>query len=245
MLVNDDAGATGRAMHALASDLFPICRSVTGEGVRRTLAILRNHIPLSSIEVPSGTAVFDWVVPDEWNIRGAWIDDERGERIVDFRANNLHVVNYSTPIRCRMALSELKPHLHSLPDQPDLIPYRTTYYKETWGFCLSHRQLQQLDDGFYDVCIDSTLQPGHLTMGEYYLRGDCEEEVLISVHICHPSLANDNLSGISLAVASRTVCKSVGGAIRTAFFSFPAPSGRLPGWLSMKAKQGTSNMGSC
>jgi aminopeptidase-like protein len=188
-------------MHALASELFPICRSITGDGVRVTLDILRKHIPLSSIEVPSGTSVFDWVVPDEWNIRDAWIKDERGERVVDFRANNLHVVNYSTPVRQRMALAELKPHLYTLPEQPELIPYRTSYYRDSWGFCLSHRRLQQLADGFYDVCIDSTLGPGHLTMGECCLQGESQDEILLSAHICHPSLANDNLSGIALAVA--------------------------------------------
>jgi aminopeptidase-like protein len=188
-------------MHALASELFPICRSITGDGVRRTLDILREHIPLSSIEIPSGTAVFDWVVPNEWNIRDAWIKDERGERVVDFRTNNLHVVSYSTPIRRRMPLAELKPHLHSLPQQPDLIPYRTSYYKESWGFCLSHRALEHLSDGVYDVCIDATLSPGHLTIGECYVPGESQDEVLLSAHICHPSLANDNLSGVALAVA--------------------------------------------
>jgi aminopeptidase-like protein len=201
MSASSEGAAIGRDMHALAAELYPICRSLTGDGVRRTLDILREHIPLSSIEVSSGTPVFDWVVPDEWNIRDAWIADEHGARIVDFSGNNLHVVGYSTPIRQRMALADLKPHLHSLPEQPDLIPYRTTYYKEGWGFCLSHRQLQQLAEGFYDVCIDSSLAPGHLTMGECYLPGESQEEVLLSAHVCHPSLANDNLSGIALAVA--------------------------------------------
>jgi aminopeptidase-like protein len=198
---SSEGGAIGREMHALASELFPICRSLTGDGVRRTLDILRKHVPVSSIEVPSGTPVFDWEVPNEWNIRDAWIKNERDERVVDFKANNLHVVGYSIPIRQRMALADLKPHLHSLPDQPDLIPYRTTYYKEGWGFCLSHRELEQLPDGFYDVCIDSTLAAGHLTMGECYLPGESQDEVLLSAHVCHPSLANDNLSGLALSVA--------------------------------------------
>lgn len=188
-------------MHALASELFSICRSITGDGVRRTLELLRRHIPVSSIEVPSGTEVFDWIVPNEWNIRDAWIKNERGERVVDFQANNLHVVNYSTPVKQRMTLADLKPHLHSLPEQPDLIPYRTSYYKESWGFCLSHHQLQQFAEGVYDVCIDSTLTAGHLTLGECYLPGESQDEVLVSTHICHPSLANDNLSGVALAVA--------------------------------------------
>jgi aminopeptidase-like protein len=198
---SNEGTAIGRDMYALACELFPICRSLTGDGVRRTLDILRKHLPLSSIEVPSGTPVFDWVVPNEWNIRDAWIEDEYGKRVVDFTVNNLHVVSYSTPIRQRMTLAALKPYLHSLPGQPDLIPYRTTYYREDWGFCLSHRQLQRLPDGLYDVCIDSTLAPGHLTMGEWYLPGESQEEVLLSAHICHPSLANDNLSGLALAVA--------------------------------------------
>jgi len=187
-------------MHALIRELYPICRSITGEGFRASLRRLAEVVPIELQEVATGTKVFDWTVPKEWNIRDAWIADATGRRVVDFRASNLHVVNYSVPVRARMTLSELRPRLHTLPEQPDLVPYRTTYYAEDWGFCLTHRQLQALPEGEYDVCIDATLAPGHLTYGESVLRGESDEEVLISVHSCHPSLANDNLSGMAVAV---------------------------------------------
>jgi aminopeptidase-like protein len=186
-------------MHALITELFPICRSITGEGFRSSLRRLGEVVPITLTEVPTGTTVFDWTVPKEWNIRDAWIADATGRRVVDFRASNLHVVNYSVPVRRRMTLEELRPRLHSLPDQPDLVPYRTTYYAEDWGFCLSHRQLEALPAGEYDVCIDATLEPGHLTYGECLLPGETTDEILISVHSCHPSLANDNLSGMVVA----------------------------------------------
>jgi len=188
-------------MHALAAQLFPICRSITGNGVRETLRILQEHIPVEMLEVPSGTPVFDWMVPNEWNIRDAWIKNLQGERVIDFNAHNLHVMSYSVPVERRMSISDLRRHLFTLPEQPDLIPYRTSYYRENWGFCLTQRQLDRLIDPAYDVCIDSTLEPGHLTMGECFLAGETREEVLISCHVCHPSLANDNLSGIAVAVA--------------------------------------------
>lgn len=196
-----DRGASGDWMHAFASELFPICRSITGEGLRTTLRRIQQEIPIAIHEVPSGTQVLDWTVPEEWNIRDAWIANARGERLIDFHAHNLHVASYSTPLRARMSLDELRPHLHSLPQHPDWIPYRTSYYKRTWGFCLTHRQLQQLEPGEYDVCIDSTLAPGALSYGELLLRGASEDEFLVSVHCCHPSLANDNLSGVAVAVA--------------------------------------------
>jgi aminopeptidase-like protein len=189
----------GQAMYRFAGELFPICRSITGNGVRDTLRLIRDRIPLETHEVPSGTAVFDWTVPLEWNIRDAYVADEQGRRLVDFRQCNLHVVNYSRPIKARMRLAELRDHLYAIPEHPDWIPYRTSYYKESWGFCLSYRQYQGLGDDVYEVCIDSTLEPGHLTYGECYLAGQSPDEVLISCHICHPSLANDNLSGIAVA----------------------------------------------
>lgn len=199
-LSTDEAEQVGRQIYQLVSDLYPICRSITGNGVRETLAILQEHIPLQIHEVPSETQVFDWTVPKEWNIRDAYIKESKGVRVVDFRKSNLHVVSYSVPVKGKMPLSELKPHLHSLPEHPDWIPYRTSYYQETWGFCLSHKQLMELrDDEVYEVCIDSTLEPGSLTYGEYYLPGASEDEVLISCHVCHPSLCNDNLSGVSVA----------------------------------------------
>jgi len=198
--IADDAGAR---MYALVEELYPICRSITGDGVRDTLARIERQLPAPMIrtEVPSGTAVLDWTVPREWNIRDAWIADASGARVVDFRASNLHVVNYSVPVRARMSLAELRPHLHTLPDHPDWIPYRTSYYAETWGFCLRQRQLDAMADGDYEVCIDATLAPGHLSYGELVLPGDSADEVLLSTHVCHPSLCNDNLSGIAVATA--------------------------------------------
>jgi len=186
-------------MHRFAASLYPICRSITGDGVRRSLAIVGEKIPLRIFEVPSGTTVFDWIVPKEWNIRDAYIKHPGGQRIVDFQACNLHVVNYSASVRARISLEQLKPHLFTITDRPDHIPYRTSYYDEDWGFCLSHNQLLALENVEYEVCIDSTLKDGHLTYGECYLPGNSSDEVLISCHICHPSLANDNLSGLAVA----------------------------------------------
>ena len=191
----------GEELHRFAADLYPICRSITGDGIRRTLAAIQDRIPLQISEVPTGTSVFDWTVPKEWNIRDAYIKDARGKRVVDFQQNNLHVLNYSVPVRIKMPLSELRPHLSTIPEHPDWIPYRTSYYQENWGFCLSHNQLETLEDGEYEVCIDSTLVDGHLSYGECALPGHLSDEVLISCHICHPSLANDNLSGLTVATA--------------------------------------------
>jgi aminopeptidase-like protein len=195
------ATQSGAAMHRLIAELFPICRSITGDGVRATLRRVAELLPLVTHEVPSGTPVFDWSVPKEWNIRDAYIADSRGERVVDFRRSNLHVVSYSAPVRRRMALAELRPHLFTLPEQPERTPYRTSYYQESWGFCLPHRQLAELRDEEYEVVIDSTLADGSLTYGECLIPGELQDEVLISCHVCHPSLANDNLSGLALATA--------------------------------------------
>lgn len=190
--------SAGEDMLRFIAEAYPICRSITGDGVRRTLGMLRDQIPMEIHEVSSGTPVFDWTVPKEWNIRDAWIADPSGRKIVDFQASNLHVLNYSVPVHERLPLAELKKHLFTLPDKPDLIPYRTSYYKETWGFCLSHDQLQALPEGEYEVRIDSTLEDGSLTYGELFLPGESEREVLLSTHVCHPSLCNDNLSGIAV-----------------------------------------------
>jgi aminopeptidase-like protein len=187
----------GKSMHALMRELFPICRSITGAGVRETLAALGRRIPLELHEVPSGTQVLDWTVPDEWNIEDAYIARD-GCRVVDFRESNLHVMNYSEPVRAVMPVAELRTHLHALPEHPEWVPYRTSYYSRAWGFCLSQRQLDALEDGDYEVVIDSTLEPGSLTYGECFLPGERDEEVLLTTHVCHPSLANDNLSGIAL-----------------------------------------------
>jgi aminopeptidase-like protein len=188
----------GAAMHQLMTELYPICRSITGDGFRHTMKILQSHLSLDVHEVPTGTQVYDWRVPREWNIRDAYVKNPQGEKIIDFARSNLHVLNYSIPVHDRLSLAELKTHLYSLPAQPDLIPYRTSYYKDNWGFCVPHRLLETLGEGEYEVFIDSTLQEGHLTYGEYVVRGETQDEVLISCHSCHPSLCNDNLSGISL-----------------------------------------------
>jgi aminopeptidase-like protein len=193
----DDAG-TGKEIFALAAEIYPICRSITGDGVRATLAHLARHIDLEVHEVPTGTQVFDWAIPREWTIRNAYIESASGERVVDFADCNLHVLNYSGPVRAKLPLDELKKHVFTLPDQPDLVPYRTSYYADNWGFCMAHNRLAALPDGLYEVVIDASLDDGSLTYGEYLHPGETEEEFLFSAHICHPSLANDNCSGLAL-----------------------------------------------
>ena len=194
-----DPVTAGRDMYDLIAELYPICRSITGEGFRSTLDTLAGHLDLAVHEVASGTRVFDWTVPREWNITDAYVATSAGERVIDFRASNLHVVSYSIPVDARMSLSELRPHLHTLPEHPDWIPYRTSYYDDNWGFCLSQRQLDGLAEDEYHVVIDSSLTDGYLTYGEYLVPGALAEEVLVSCHACHPSLCNDNLSGVALA----------------------------------------------
>ena len=185
---------------ALARELQPICRSITGDGLRETLRILRRELPLNIREVPSGTQVLDWTVPDEWNIRDAYIKNSKGERLVDFQKCALHVINYSVPVKATMTRIELEPHLHSLPDRPTAIPYKTSYYRKTWGFCLSQQQRDRLGDGPFEICIDSSIAPGALTYGELLIPGSLKDEFLVSTHCCHPFMANDNLSGIALSV---------------------------------------------
>lgn len=200
---------SGEAMYALASDLYPLCRSITGDGVRATLERVRRELAVDVHEVPTGTSVFDWTVPKEWNIREAWIRGPDGSKVVDFANHNLHVVSYSIPVHERLSLEALRPRLHTLPDQPDRIPYRTSYYDETWGFCLEHAVLEKLVPGEYEVFIDSTLAEGALSYGERLIPGDSDEEFLLSAHICHPSLANDNLSGIALLVRLGAALESI------------------------------------
>ena len=183
-------------MYELASRLFPLCRSLTGNGVRETLSILAESVPVEVHEVESGTEALDWTVPDEWNIRDAYVADENGRRIIDFQENNLHVLGYSVPFDGMLTLEELKPHLFSLPDQPVAIPYLTSYYEPRWGFCLPHRKLEALEPGTYHVKIASTLKPGAMSYAELLLPGETSKEVLLSTYVCHPSMANDNLSGV-------------------------------------------------
>lgn len=198
-----DASAAGRRAYRLAQQLFPLDRSITGNGVRRTLEMVSESLQLGEedqwqvCEVPSGEAVLDWTVPPEWNVREAWIKDPQGEVVVDFAEHNLHLLSYSVPVHRRVSLAELQEHLYSLPDQPELIPYRTSYYSERWGFCLPDRQRRGLAEGDYEVYIDASLEPGSLTYAELFLPGRSGREVLLSTHVCHPSLANDNLSGIT------------------------------------------------
>lgn len=216
--------------------LYPICRSITGDGVRASLRLLQEIAPLQLHEVRSGTPVFDWVVPDEWNVRDAWIKNAAGERVVDFQRHSLHLVSYSVPVQASMSLDELRPHLHTLPDQPDAIPYRTSYYRPTWGFCLSQRQLDALPEGQYEVCVDSTLAPGSLTYGELLLPGECEDEVLISTHCCHPSLANDNLSGMLLAALLAHELAERPRRLSYRFLFIPGTIGSIT-WLALHEAQ--------
>jgi len=229
-------GLIGSEMQSFISDLYPICRSITGDGVRETLRRIQKRIPLAIQEVPSGTKVFDWTVPMEWNIRDAYIKNLEGKRVVDFQKSNLHVVSYSQPVKQRMRLAELKGHLHSLPDRPDWIPYRTSYYKESWGFCLTHKQLSRLDDTEYDVYIDASLSQGHLTYGEYLLPGETQEEVLFSTHVCHPSLCNDNLSGIAVATFLAEWISSKPRRYSYRFLFIPGTIGSIS-WLSRNQQQ--------
>jgi len=226
-----DREAVGREMHALASELYPLCRSITGEGLRRTLDRLGRRLPLERHRVASGSRVLDWTVPPEWNIRDAWVRGPRGERVVDFADHNLHVVSYSEPIHQRMSRADLEPHLHSLPGRPDWIPYRTSYYQRSWGFCLAHARRERLAEGEYEVCIDATLGDGHLDWAELVLPGETDEEFLFSCHACHPSLANDNLS--SLVVAEQLAHRLEGARRRFTyrFLFLPGTIGAIA-WLA-------------
>ncbi len=229
---NIDPDLTGAQMHRLMEKLYPICRSITGDGVRKTLDIVGERIPLSISEVPTGTRVFDWTVPREWNIRDAYIKAPSGERVVDFKANNLHVMSYSVPVHAKMPLSKLKDHLFTLPDRPGWVPYRTSYYAENWGFCLSHEQLTQLPEAVYEVCVDSSLEEGNLTYGECFLRGERPDEVLISCHVCHPSLCNDNLSGIALAAFLAGLLRPLSLRYSYRFLFIPGTIGSIT-WLAL------------
>jgi aminopeptidase-like protein len=229
--LRENVSVVGHEIYSLIEELYPICRSITGNGVRRTLDVLRKTAPIEVHEVPSGTSVFDWTVPREWNIRDAYVQASDGRRVIDFSRSNLHVVGYSTPVRARMSLAELRPHLFALPGSPDAIPYRTSYYKETWGFCLSQRELDALPDDQYDVVIDATLEQGSMTYGECFLPGATHDEVLLSCHVCHPSLCNDNLSGIALAATLARYLSAVPHRYGYRFLFIPGTIGSIT-WLA-------------
>ena len=227
-LVTEDIG---EEIFALAAKIFPICRSITGNGVRETLREIGAHIALEMHEVPTGTKVFDWTIPREWNIRDAYIKDGQGKKLVDFCKSNLHVMSYSIPVRKHVSLEELRQHVHTLPEQPDLIPYRTSYYAEDWGFCMPHRQFEQLQDETYEVVIDSSLDDGYLSYGEYLHRGETEDEFLLSAHVCHPSLANDNCSGVALLTHLAKRMSSVRTRYSYRFLFAPGTIGAIT-WLA-------------
>ena len=200
----------GEKMFALMQELWPICRSITGAGVRETLTIISKQLPeMVTYEIPTGTPCFDWEVPKEWAISDAFIIDPNGRKIVNFSDTNLHVVNYSIPIDIELDLEELETHLHSLPEQPDAVPYVTSYYNETWGFCISHKLRKSLIPGRYKVRIDSELKVGKLTYGEVLLPGSSSKEILISTYMCHPSMANNELSGPCLTTQLATWLKTI------------------------------------
>lgn len=222
----------GKRMYDLIRRLYPICRSITGNGVRETLRIIAEHIPFNIVEVPTGTKVFDWTVPKEWNISDAYIKNAKGEKIVDFKDSNLHVLGYSKPFQDKVSLGELKKHLFTNPEQPQSIPYRTSYYNENWGFCLSHNQYLGLaEEDQYEVFIDASLEDGHLTYGESVLKGESDQEMLISCHICHPSMCNDNLSGIVLAVFLAKYLYQTSSRYTYRFLFLPATIGPIA-WLA-------------
>ena len=191
----------GQEMYTLCDKMFPYCRSITGDGVRQTLQSLREIVPEITVnEVPSGTKAFDWTVPKEWRIRDAWIKNSKGEKILDFKKHNLHVVGYSTPVDKIVDLAELKQYLYTQPEQPDAIPYVTSYYKERFGFCMTQQQYDALPEDTYHIYIDSELFDGSLTYGELIIPGESDKEVLISTYMCHPSMANNELSGPAVSV---------------------------------------------
>jgi len=238
--IQQKATETGVEMHSLMTELYPICRSITGNGVRETLRVIKKSVPMEIHEVPTGTKVFDWTVPKEWNINDAYIVCPNGKKIAEFKKSNIHVLNYSIPMRKKMKFSELMEHLFTLPQHPDWIPYLTSYYKDNWGFCISHREYEKLvkeDNGAnadYEVVIDSELKDGSLTYGELYIRGENEDEILISTYLCHPSLCNDNLSGVVLAVELAKQIIALGGKHKFSYriIFIPETIGAIT-WLSL------------
>ena len=231
-----DLNKIGAEMYHMVSDLYPICRSITGDGVRETLQYLKKNVPLVINEIPSGTEVFDWSIPKEWNIQDAYVKDPNGNRVIDFQESNLHVLNYSIPVQKSISLQELKEHLFSIPEHPEWIPYRTSYYNENWGFCLRHKDFIRLKEDSYEICIDSTLQNGHLTFGEFFIQGQLQDEILISTHICHPSLCNDNLSGVALASLLSAHLSETNLRYSYRFLFIPGTIGSIT-WLSLNEQK--------
>ena len=225
------AKAVGEELYRFLAPLFPLCRSITGAGLRATLGVIQREIPIAIHEVPTGARVFDWEVPKEWSMREAWIKGPDGRTVVDFKDSNLHVLNYSAPVRARVSLATLKEHVHTLPDRPHAVPYRTSYYKETWGFCMRHDELEALPEGEYEVAIESSLAPGSLSYGELLLPGSTPEEVLLSCHVCHPSLANDNLSAIAVAVGVARALTAVERRLSYRLVFVPGTIGSIT-WLA-------------
>lgn len=220
----------GEEMFQLMKELFPICRSITGNGVRQTLKIIGEHIPLETHEILSGVKVYDWTIPKEWNIYDGYIIDPNGKKIVDFKQSNLHVLNYSTPVNQKISLSELQKHIHTIPEKPDLIPYVTSYYSENWGFCMAHKEFLKLQEGEYLVVIDSKLDNGSLTYGEYLIQGKSDEEVLLSCYVCHPSMCNDNLSGVVLLTMLAKYLRNLRNNYSIRFLFIPETIGAIT-WL--------------
>lgn len=200
----DNTEVDGHWMHGLMRELYPMFRALTGEGNRQTLAALAKHVPVRTHEVPTGAQAFDWTVPQEWRFRDAYVKDRTGRRVIDAQRLNLHVVSHSQPVRQTMTWEQLRPHLHTLPAQPSVVPYRHSFHRKSWGFCLSHEALRAIEreaQGPYEVCIDADFIDGSFTYGEVVLPGATDDEVLVSTHLCHPSLCNDNLSGVVVAAA--------------------------------------------
>ena len=227
-------------MFSLIQELFPICRSITGNGVRESLERIKENIPITKHEIPTGTKVFDWIIPKEWNIKDAYVTDLNGKKIIDFQKSNLHIVSYSTPIKKQISLDELKKHIFSIPEKPDYIPYATSYYNETWGFCLEHNKLIEMNDEKYNISIESKLEDGFLTYGEFLIEGESKDEILISSYICHPSMCNDNLSGVVVATALAKYLKNFKLKYSIRFLFIPETIGAIS-WLYLN-KNKTNNI---
>lgn len=233
--LRNNANSIGSEMYHLMENLYPICRSITGNGVRQTLTEIKKYIDLQVHEVPTNTQVFDWTIPKEWNITDAYVADSKGNKVVDFKKSNLHVVSYSIPIRKKMHLAELKQHLYTIPDLPNTIPYLTSYYKEDWGFCMAHKDFLNLKDEEYEVVIDSTLRNGSLTYGEFFIPGSTSDEILVSCYVCHPSMCNDNLSGVVLTTLLARELSKVKTNYSFRFLFVPETIGAIS-WLAANEK---------